>query len=151
MGEPGLELSPSSFLGVPGRGVESALARSAFALAMFAIQLGCAFFAALGLGDSGRVSALSIQLDFVGLKRFEGLPGGEVAPSSPAALCEEKTDLLRPCRDIVGLVKVSYFSPPCVMVRFVRLLLLEVGREDGSWLDSPLPGVGSSFGMLYDP
>lgn len=76
----------SDSLGVPIRGVESPLARSALALAMLAIQLGCVFFAALGFGESGLVSALSIQLDLVGLKRFEGLLGGDVAPSSAFVL-----------------------------------------------------------------
>ena len=96
--EDGLELS-SGKVGVPILGVDSALALSAFAFAMLAIQLGWAFFADadVGFGDSGRVSALSIQLDFVGLKRFDGLLGGEAASSSALTVYDVKdaTDLLR--------------------------------------------------------
>jgi hypothetical protein len=96
VGDEGRESSSGS-LGVPLLGVDSALARPAFAFARFAIQLGCAFVAELGLGDSARVSALSIQLDFVGLKRFEGLLGGDVADSSAFTVYDvrDATDLLR--------------------------------------------------------
>jgi hypothetical protein len=42
------------------------------------IQAGCAGGACFALGDSGLLSALSNQLDFVGLHRLEGL-GGDVS------------------------------------------------------------------------
>ena len=78
------------------RGVDSALPRCAFAFARFSIQLGCALIEDVGLGDSGFVRALSIQLDLVGLKRLEGLAGGDVALSSGVlTVYADATDLLR--------------------------------------------------------
>ena len=59
--------------------VLSALAFCAFALAMSAIQLGWVLRGPeAGFGDSGFVMALSNQVDFVGLQRFDGLAGGSV-------------------------------------------------------------------------
>jgi hypothetical protein len=50
---------------------------------MFSIQLGCAGLEAASLGDSGLVArALSIQLDLLGLNRFEGLPNGDLSAPS---------------------------------------------------------------------
>lgn len=82
VGERGRPVSGSADTGVPTRGVESALPLCALARAMFSIQLGCDDFVGdAGLGASGFANALSIQLDLLGLQRFEGLVGGEVAPS----------------------------------------------------------------------
>jgi len=149
-GEAGRDPCSPAGLGVPVRGVDSALARSAFALAIFTIQPGCAFRAVLGLGDSGFVKALSIQLDFVGLKRLVGLLGGDAAAGSSAVVpYVEATDLLRLWCGNAGLTNTS--SPSLCCVRAVRLLLLEVGRDAGSLLASLLLGVGSSLGMLRDP
>lgn len=52
-----------------------------------------------GFGDSGLASALSSQLDLVGLNRFEGLRGGENGPRTSAGAAggslREATDLDR--------------------------------------------------------
>jgi hypothetical protein len=70
-------------LGLPRLGTTSVLALCAFARAMFSIQLGCAGLEAASLGDSGLVArALSIQLDLLGLNRFEGLPNGDLSAPS---------------------------------------------------------------------
>jgi hypothetical protein len=74
-------LSASSFCtGVPVLGVRSTLSRCALARARSSIQLGALFFEGASLGLSGLANALSIQDVFVGLQRFDGLLGGEVAP-----------------------------------------------------------------------
>lgn len=73
-------------LGLPRVGTTSVLALCAFAFAMFSIQLGCAGREAASLGESGLARALSIQLDLLGLKRFEGLPRGDLSPPSWSAL-----------------------------------------------------------------
>ena len=81
------------------------------------------FFAGVGFGDSGLVSELSIQLDFVGLlKRFDGLPG-EVSVSS-IALWLDAVDLLLPCDGSAGLTKPSL---SCPVTSLVRSLLELVG------------------------
>lgn len=156
VGDRGRPGSGSADTGVPTRGVESALPLCAFARAMFSIQLGCEFFVGdAGLGESGLASALSIQLDLFGLQRFDGLVGGEVAPSCSVlfVMYVEATDLLLLwwC-DRLGLAKPpSVRCDPC-RARSGKLLLLEVGRDDGSLLPSLLPApMGSSFGMLYEP
>ena len=145
VGEADLE-PPSS----TGFGVLLLLARSAFAFAMSAIQLGWLLRAAVGLGESGFVIELSSQLDFVGLQRFDGLDGGEVCASAAARFSVDNTDLLRLCGS-AGFTKTSLSSRACVTVKIVKLLLLELGREDGSLLPSLLLDIGSSLGMLYEP
>jgi hypothetical protein len=72
--------------GLPKVGTTSVLVLCAFARAMFSIQLGCAGREAASLGESGLARALSIQLDLFGLKRFEGLPKGDLIPPSSSAL-----------------------------------------------------------------
>jgi len=97
VGDRGRPASGSADTGVPTSGVESPLLLCAFARAMFSIQLGWDVFVGdAGLGESGFASALSIQLDLFGLQRFEGLVGGEVAPSWSAlfVMYVEATDLL---------------------------------------------------------
>lgn len=87
VGDLGRKLSSPAVFGVSvARGVDSVLARCAFALARSAIQLGWLFLDGVGFGDSGRDIELSSQLDLFGLHRFEGLPGdcGTVWPSSLA-------------------------------------------------------------------
>lgn len=73
-------------LGLPRVGTTSVLVLCALARAMFSIQLGCAGREAANLGESGLARALSIQLDLFGLKRFEGLPKGDLRPPSSSAL-----------------------------------------------------------------
>lgn len=149
VGEAGLLRSPG--FGLPMVGPASALVLCAFARAMFSIQLGCAFEGET-FGESGFASALSIQLDLLGLQRFDGLPIGDVRPPSWSAvvLYVDATDLLRLWwRDGgPGLL----LPPSCGRVaRSGKLLLLEVGLEPGSWLLSRLSVlIGSSFGMLYE-
>lgn len=125
----------------------------AFARAIFSIQLGCAGLEGDALGESGLANALSIQLDLFGLNRFDGLPKGDLRPPSWSAevLYVEWTDLLLLwLRE--GNVCLNDASSCVRVTKVVRLLLLELGLEFGSWLLSrPLASTGSSFGMLYDP
>jgi hypothetical protein len=119
----------------------------------FSIQLGCAGLEGVAFGESGLANALSIQLDLFGLNRFDGLPKGDLRPPSRSAevLYVEWTDLLllwlregNGCR--------TGASSCGRVTKVVRLLLLELGLEVGSWLLSrPLASIGSSLGMLYDP
>jgi hypothetical protein len=76
---------------------KSTLLRCCLMRLISAIHAGWAGGACFGLGDSGLLSALSNQLDFVGLHRFEGL-GGDVSScdasfSLKVALKVDATDL----------------------------------------------------------
>lgn len=151
VGDPGRLLSLG--LGLPMVGTASTLVLCAFARAIFSIQLGCDGFVGEIFGESGFARALSIQLDLFGLQRFDGLPIGDVSPPSRSAfvLYVDATDLLRLWwRD--GMPGLLLLLPSCGRVaRLARLLLLELGREFGSWLLSRLLVLmGSSLGMLYE-
>lgn len=85
------------------------------------------------MGDSGLLRALSSQLDFVGLHRFEGL-GGEVSSWAwSRSWTEDATDLLRLWWGRAGFTNSSrgVLSVSFGLV-MVALLWLEVGRDDGS-------------------
>jgi hypothetical protein len=148
VGDPGRLLSLG--FGLPRVGTISALVLFAFARAMFSIQLGCAGLEGEAFGESGLANALSIQLDLFGLNRFEGLPKGDLRPPSWSAvvLYVDATDLLLLwLRE--GNVCLNDPSSCGRVTRVVRLLLLELGLEFGSWLLSrPLASIGSNFGML---
>ena len=89
----------------------------------------------MGFGDSGFFSALSSQLDLVGLHRFDGL-GGDVSSSGSSCgffvgLNVEATDLLRLWYGRAGLTN-SCSSLSTASFVMVRLLELDPGRDEGS-------------------
>jgi hypothetical protein len=134
----------------------STLLRCCLILLISAIQAGCWGGGSLGFGESGLLSALSSQLDLVGLHRFEGLGGGEFSVdllSSPNVVVEAAvTDFPRVCCGSAGFTN----SPLELSVNsFVMVILLELdpGREFGS-IELPrlkLLGLESNLGMLTEP
>jgi len=71
----------------------STLLRCCLMRLISAIHAGCAGADCFGLGDSGLLSALSSQVDFVGLHRFEGLGGEKSSCSASLSLKVDATDL----------------------------------------------------------
>lgn len=110
------------------------------------IHAGCCEEAGLGgnFGESGLLSALSSQLDFVGLQRLgsivlEGLTGRDASSGNPVfwnggGLLDD---------GVLGRLSNADSSPPC----------REAGRDDGREADLLVPGVvvvvvGSRINML---
>ena len=133
----------------------STLLRCCLILLISAIQAGCWGGGSLGFRESGLLSALSSQLDLVGLHRFEGLGGGEFSVdllSSPNVVVEAAvTDFPRLCCGSAGFTN----SPLELSVNsFVMVILLELdpGREFGS-IELPrlkLLGLESNLGMFTE-
>lgn len=98
----------------------STLLRCCLMRLISAIHAGCAGGGCLSLGESGLLSALSNQLDFVGLHRFEGLGGDVSSCSCSRSLYVEWTDLLRAWCGSAGLtnssLEVRSVSRPFIVV-----------------------------------
>jgi hypothetical protein len=73
----------------------STLLRCCLMRLISAIHAGCAGGGCLSFGESGLLSALSNQLDLVGLHRFEGEGGDVSSCGSSFAWNDDATDLLR--------------------------------------------------------
>lgn len=111
----------------------STLLRCCFMRLISAIHAGWAGGACFGfgLGDSGLLRALSNQLDFVGLHRFEGLGGDVSSCGASFSLKVDATDLALLWRGKAGLTNSSLSGLSFSVPVMVALLWLDMGR-DGS-------------------
>jgi hypothetical protein len=123
----------------------STLLRCCLIRLISAIHAGCAGGGCLGLGESGLLRALSSQLDFVGLHRFEGLGGDVSSCDCSFSWKDEATDLLRLWCGSAGFTNSSLgVRSVSALFVMVALLWLEAGREEGSIELSLLSVVGRS-------
>jgi hypothetical protein len=131
-----------------GPGVMSTLARFALAFARLVIQLGWEFFNGAGfVGESGLVRADSIQLDLLGLQRFDGLlPGDRMTPSS-FMLNVDATDLLRVCRWIERALESLAGLAVVVVVSSGSSSIVLLALPNTSLAVNAELCVGKSFGV----
>lgn len=125
---------------------KSTLPRCCFIRLSSLIHAGCCGGACCGFGDSGLFSALSNQLDFVGLQRLEGLGGDVSSCGGWPSLKVDAIDLLRLWRGIAGLTNSGFCGLSAASLVVLAGPALELGRDEGSCEFSWLRALGLGLG-----